>query len=64
MTLQEILADSLGVDPHKQQEPEEQEPEVDTAEPDMSTASKLPPLPDLPSLAESLATLQGHRAGN
>ena len=33
-TLPELLAHSLGVDPHEQQKPEEPEPEVDTAEPE------------------------------
>ena len=58
-TLPELLAGNLGVDLNEQPDPEP-EPEVDTAEPEPEP-SKLPPLPDLPSLAESLSTLQRHR---
>ena len=62
-TLPELLAERLGVDPHEQREPQEPEPEVDTAEPepDMSTA---PPPVVVPPLVDSIAALQGRRAGD
>lgn len=59
-TLQEVLAHSLGVDPHEQQQQQEPDDQQEP-EPDTSTASKLPPLPELPPLAESLAVFEQWR---